>query len=126
MNWLVKRLRRAVVWLERSLASALQALLIALIVLYRRLLSPLKPQPSCRFHPTCSAYALEAIRQHGVWYGAYLALRRLLKCHPFHPGGFDPVPAPAATLASETPANSTASQPSASAARNNSSGSSLS
>lgn len=72
--------------------SIFQHLFIAPIILYRRILSPLKIQPTCRFHPTCSAYAIEAITQHGVLKGTYLATRRILKCHPFHPGGFDPVP----------------------------------
>ncbi|TVY04428.1 membrane protein insertion efficiency factor YidD [Cohnella terricola] len=58
---------------------------------YRKFISPLKP-PTCRFYPTCSAYALEAIEVHGAAKGAYLAARRISKCHPFHPGGFDPVP----------------------------------
>ena len=62
------------------------------IVAYRRFLSPLKPVPSCRFHPTCSAYAVEAVHVHGVFRGLAMALWRLLRCHPFHPGGFDPVP----------------------------------
>jgi putative membrane protein insertion efficiency factor len=47
---------------------------------------------NCRFTPSCSVYALEAIERHGAWKGWYLALRRLLRCHPFHPGGHDPVP----------------------------------
>ncbi|MFC4302674.1 membrane protein insertion efficiency factor YidD [Cohnella boryungensis] len=58
---------------------------------YRKFISPLKP-PTCRFLPTCSAYALEAIEVHGPAKGSYLAVRRICKCHPFHPGGFDPVP----------------------------------
>ena len=58
---------------------------------YRKFISPLKP-PSCRFLPTCSAYALEAIEVHGAAKGTYLAVRRISKCHPFHKGGFDPVP----------------------------------
>ena len=61
------------------------------IRIYRTFISPLKP-PSCRFLPTCSAYALEAIEVHGALKGSYLAARRIAKCHPFHPGGFDPVP----------------------------------
>ncbi len=62
------------------------------IVVYRRLISPLKPAPSCRFHPTCSAYAVEAVHVHGVVRGTWMATVRLAKCHPFHPGGLDPVP----------------------------------
>lgn len=58
---------------------------------YRKFISPLKP-PTCRFAPTCSQYALEAIEMHGAAKGTYLAVRRICKCHPFHPGGFDPVP----------------------------------
>lgn len=69
-----------------------QLLLLAPIRLYRRYLSPLKPQPTCRFHPTCSAYALEAITSHGAAKGTWLAVRRISKCHPFNPGGMDPVP----------------------------------
>lgn len=59
--------------------------------LYKRLLSPLLP-PACRFAPTCSEYAIEAIEKHGVLRGGMLAARRLLRCGPWHPGGFDPVP----------------------------------
>ena len=62
-----------------------------LITLYQRLLSPLFP-PSCRFVPTCSQYAKEAILRHGIARGSYLAARRILRCHPFNPGGYDPVP----------------------------------
>ncbi len=65
--------------------------LIAAIAGYRRLISPLFP-PSCRFHPTCSQYAIEAIDRFGSRRGTILALRRLLRCHPLHPGGYDPVP----------------------------------
>jgi len=65
--------------------------LMALVRFYQKFLSPLK-SPTCRFYPTCSQYALEAIGKYGVWRGGYLTLRRLLKCHPFHPGGYDPVP----------------------------------
>ncbi len=72
--------------------SPFQWLALLPIHFYRRFLSPLKAQPSCRFQPTCSQYALEAIEKHGVFLGSYLSLRRILKCHPFHPGGYDPVP----------------------------------
>jgi putative membrane protein insertion efficiency factor len=58
---------------------------------YQRFVSPALP-PSCRFHPSCSQYALEAVTRHGALKGGWLAARRLARCHPFHPGGFDPVP----------------------------------
>ncbi len=77
---------------ERTALTLAQRGLMAPIRLYQRYLSPLKPVPSCRFHPTCSRYALEAIARHGAFKGLYLAVRRLAKCHPFHPGGLDPVP----------------------------------
>ncbi|MGP3562416.1 MULTISPECIES: membrane protein insertion efficiency factor YidD [Geobacillus] len=64
-----------------------------LIRFYQRFLSPLKP-PTCRFSPTCSSYAIEAIRHFGALKGGWLTIKRILKCHPFHPGGFDPVPEP--------------------------------
>jgi len=63
-----------------------------LLVAYQRLLSPLLPS-ACRFSPTCSEYARLALLEHGVARGAWLALRRLTRCHPFHPGGYDPPPA---------------------------------
>lgn len=59
---------------------------------YQLILSPLLGQ-NCRFYPTCSAYALEAVDTHGALKGSCLAVRRLCRCHPFHPGGVDPVPA---------------------------------
>jgi putative membrane protein insertion efficiency factor len=65
--------------------------LLALIGFYRRYLSRLKPA-TCRFHPTCSAYAAQAIRKHGAAKGLWLALKRVSRCHPYHPGGEDPVP----------------------------------
>ncbi|GAB2693151.1 membrane protein insertion efficiency factor YidD [Paenibacillus thermoaerophilus] len=58
---------------------------------YRRWISPLKP-PTCRFYPTCSQYALEAIEIHGPLRGGWLTIRRICRCHPFHPGGIDKVP----------------------------------
>jgi len=64
---------------------------------YRWFLAPLKGQPSCRFYPTCSVYAVQAIEVHGPFKGLYLAVRRVLKCHPFHPGGYDPGPSGAHT-----------------------------
>lgn len=69
----------------------MRTILIALIRGYRYLLSPLLG-PSCRFAPTCSCYAQDAIARHGALRGGWLALRRLSRCHPWHPGGYDPVP----------------------------------
>ncbi|MBK5308151.1 MAG: membrane protein insertion efficiency factor YidD [Frankiaceae bacterium] len=66
-------------------------LLLAIVRGYARFVSPLMP-PRCRFAPTCSAYAAEAITVHGALRGSWLALRRIGRCHPFHPGGHDPVP----------------------------------
>lgn len=68
----------------------IKKLIIGIIVFYRRFISPLKP-PTCRFYPTCSEYALEAIKKYGVLSGGICALKRISKCHPFHPGGYDPL-----------------------------------
>ena len=65
---------------------------IFLINIYRKYISPLKTTPSCRFVPTCSQYAIEAIEEWGAFIGFFLALWRLLRCNPFCRGGFDPVP----------------------------------
>jgi uncharacterized protein len=67
-------------------------LLIIPIIGYQRFISPLLG-PRCRFAPSCSAYALEALRRHGAARGLWLTIRRLARCHPFNPGGYDPVPA---------------------------------
>lgn len=64
--------------------------IIKMIVVYRRFISPLKPA-SCRFYPTCSQYAITAIEKYGVIKGCFMALKRILRCHPFNPGGYDPV-----------------------------------
>lgn len=69
----------------------IRAALLLLVRLYQLLVSPLLP-PSCRFHPSCSAYAAEALRRHGAARGTWLAARRLARCHPFCRGGIDPVP----------------------------------
>ncbi|MBW5446804.1 membrane protein insertion efficiency factor YidD [Cohnella sp. CFH 77786] len=75
----------------REIAVIARRTLQAPIRFYRKFISPLKP-PTCRFAPTCSQYALEAIEVHGPLRGSYLAVKRICKCHPFHPGGLDPVP----------------------------------
>jgi putative membrane protein insertion efficiency factor len=66
-------------------------ILIFLVRVYRLMLSPILP-PSCRYYPTCSAYALEALQKYGAVKGTWLAVRRVLRCHPWHEGGYDPVP----------------------------------
>ncbi len=70
----------------------MKKILIGMINFYRHHISPYKGGACCRFIPTCSEYAREAIEKHGALKGTYLAVRRLLKCHPFHEGGYDPVP----------------------------------
>lgn len=74
-----------------SVRSLLRACLIAPIRAYQRFISPLLPA-ACIYTPTCSQYAVEAISKHGVVRGSWLALRRIVRCNPFHDGGYDPVP----------------------------------
>lgn len=69
----------------------MKILVLAPIRLYRSWISPALPG-ACRFEPTCSSYAEQAVEAHGAWKGTLLAAWRLLRCHPFHPGGYDPVP----------------------------------
>ncbi len=69
----------------------MKQLLISCIQFYRRYISPMTP-PACRFYPTCSQYGIEAIETHGALKGSMLTAARISKCHPFHKGGFDPVP----------------------------------
>ncbi len=81
-------------WLQglgKGINRALAVVTLKLIWFYRHAISPLTP-PACRFQPTCSHYTYLAIERFGVWRGGWLGLRRLCKCHPFHPGGIDPVP----------------------------------
>ncbi|MDR1444820.1 MAG: membrane protein insertion efficiency factor YidD [Treponema sp.] len=63
---------------------------LSLIRFYQYAISPHFP-PSCRYVPSCSAYAYQAVEQYGVWRGGFMAIKRILRCHPFHPGGYDPV-----------------------------------
>lgn len=69
----------------------MKKLLLAVITFYRKYISPLK-KPCCRFYPTCSTYAFEAVSKYGAAKGSHLAVKRILRCHPFNPGGYDPVP----------------------------------
>lgn len=69
----------------------LKKIMIGIIRFYQVVISPLKP-PTCRFYPTCSHYGLESVKRFGAIKGGWLAMKRILKCHPFHPGGIDPVP----------------------------------
>ncbi|WP_082731912.1 membrane protein insertion efficiency factor YidD [Sporosarcina sp. HYO08] len=69
----------------------MKTVLIFLIKFYQKAISPMKP-PTCRFYPTCSRYGVDALEKHGALKGSWLTLKRVSKCHPFHEGGFDPVP----------------------------------
>lgn len=69
----------------------MKTIALAIIRFYQKLISPLLP-PSCRFTPTCSHYSYEAIQKHGFFKGGWLAIKRIGRCHPFNPGGYDPVP----------------------------------
>ncbi len=69
----------------------MKKILIFIIKLYRKFISPLKTQPTCRFYPTCSQYSLEALEKYGTIKGSYLSFKRIVRCNPFHPGGYDPL-----------------------------------
>jgi uncharacterized protein len=86
--------------------------LLAIIGFYRVAISPALA-PSCRYTPSCSAYAVEAIELHGAGRGSWLALRRLLRCHPFHAGGHDPVPPPVGPAEKVTPVTRRPARPAA-------------
>ena len=73
------------------IARVVRTALVLAVRGYQVAISPLLP-PACRYYPTCSQYAVEALERHGPWRGSWLALRRILRCHPFRPGGYDPVP----------------------------------
>ncbi|MFP5212953.1 MAG: membrane protein insertion efficiency factor YidD [Acidobacteriota bacterium] len=78
----------------------IRRMVVGLIRFYQLFISPMKG-PSCRFYPTCSQYTLDAVRIHGPMKGLLLGLRRLSRCHPFHPGGYDPVSRPSTPGPSE-------------------------
>ena len=100
--------------------SPVARVLLLLVRAYRRGLSPLLP-PRCRFAPTCSVYAVEALQTHGAARGTWLTLRRLARCQPFHPGGHDPVPPRRPSMGDDgggtPPAAGTAPGPGSSAVR---------
>lgn len=74
------------------LSKAINMLLIGIVKVYKIIISPMKRYPSCRYTPTCSEYALEALRKYGPFKGSFLAIKRILRCNPFSKGGYDPVP----------------------------------
>ena len=83
--------RRAVLSSGRGVGTMIRWLLVMLVRFYQFAISPMLP-PACRYYPSCSNYAIEALERHGALKGSWLAARRILRCHPFRPGGFDPVP----------------------------------
>lgn len=78
-------------WQKKFVIRALEIIVKGGIKGYKTFVSPLLP-PACRFFPTCSEYALQAITKYGPFKGSFLALKRISRCHPYHPGGYDPVP----------------------------------
>ncbi len=76
----------------KIISKGINLILIGLVKFYRKFISPMKKRSSCRYIPTCSQYALEALQKYGPLKGSYLAIRRILRCNPFHEGGYDPVP----------------------------------
>ena len=75
-----------------AFSKGLNFLLIGLVKFYKKFLSPMKGRACCRYIPTCSQYALEALQKYGPFKGSFLAIKRILKCNPFSKGGYDPVP----------------------------------
>jgi len=69
----------------------MKKILIFIIKIYKKYISPLKSQPTCRFYPTCSQYSLEALEKYGTIKGSYLSIKRIVRCNPFNPGGYDPL-----------------------------------
>ncbi|MGL5692827.1 MAG: membrane protein insertion efficiency factor YidD [Peptostreptococcaceae bacterium] len=79
-----------IIFIIKEINIYLSKLCIYLIKLYQKYISPLMG-PTCRFYPTCSQYSIEAFKKYGLFKGMYLTIKRILKCHPFHPGGYDPL-----------------------------------
>lgn len=86
----LQRGRSGIFTVAHFFTKILRMTAISLIISYKMAISPLLP-PACRFTPTCSQYMIDAIERYGIFKGVYLGVRRLLRCHPFHPGGYDPV-----------------------------------
>ena len=76
----------------KKIGKFINLILIGMVRIYRKYISPMKRMPSCRYIPTCSQYAIEALQKYGPLKGSYLAIRRTLRCNHFHKGGYDPVP----------------------------------
>ena len=91
MRRVLRAMRSVLRLLSKVVGGSLRLLLLSVIRIYQLAVSPLFP-PTCRFHPTCSAYAIEAIERYGVWHGGRLAAGRILRCHPWGGHGYDPVP----------------------------------
>ena len=81
------KLHRILKW-----SDCVKRILLGLLRIYQKYISPLKRTPSCIYTPSCSEYAVQAIKKYGAWKGGFLAVKRILRCHPFHKGGYDPVP----------------------------------
>lgn len=81
---------KSITFILDKLNRALTNICIYLVEFYRKFISPLKA-PTCRFYPTCSQYSLDAFKKYGLIKGMFLTIKRILKCHPFHPGGYDPL-----------------------------------